>query len=78
MGKPREKVLNHFADGQGKQGHGVSPRAKGATHVPWVPESGWPLPRRGGFIGPKDAQRVIASGVDRFSIKRARKPIRSA
>ncbi len=42
-GTPYLIELNHFADGQGKQGHEVSLRAKGATHVPWVPESGWPL-----------------------------------
>ena len=62
-GTPYLIELNHFADGQGKQGHGVSRRAKGATHVSLVPESGWPLPRRGGFIGPKDAQaRLLPQG----------------
>ena len=62
-GTPYLIESNHFADGQGKQGHGVSPRAKGATHVSLVPESGWPLPRRGEFIGPKDAQvRLLAQG----------------
>ena len=37
--------------------------SKAANHVSLVPESGWSLPRRGGFIGLKDAQaRLLLQG----------------